>query len=80
MVRSYQARQFFIAFITCNHPIRYKNGKNHMNQGEVIGLGFMGPFLESKVGKKHCVLITIDRLTKIGAALGHKEVRGEGRD
>ena len=45
-------------------------GSWHMPErpGQVIGLDFMGPFPEKNVGKKRCVLVIVDMLTKKAGA------------
>ena len=42
--------------------------------GDVIGIDFMGPFLERKVGKKKFVLVVIDRLMGGSGAWAFKGV------
>lgn len=43
--------------------------------GEVIGIDFMGPFPERKVGKKRFILVVIDRLTRFGQATTFRNAR-----
>ena len=43
--------------------------------GEIVGIDFMGPFPERKVGKRRFVLVIIDRLTGFSEA---RAFRGAG--
>ena len=43
--------------------------------GEIVGIDFMGPFPERKVGKKRFVLVLVDRLTRFSEA---RAFRGAG--
>ena len=45
-----------------------------------MGIDFMGPFLERKVGRKRFVLVVIDKLTGVSGAwtfrgVGNREIR-----
>ena len=47
-------------------PTDFGEWREARRPGEVIGIDFMGPFPEKKVGKKRFILVIIDRLTGFG--------------
>ena len=56
-------------------PTDFGEWREARRPGEVIGIDFMGPFPEKKVGKKRFILVIIDRLTGFGQAIAFRNAR-----